>query len=1020
MSGVWDVSAVSRWLEQSGFEDLAQLFVKEKIDGGVLHGLTLSDLQQLKVPLGQAKKLLEAIAELKAHQRMGQPRSTWSAGDIKRLPPLLSVPTDVEPSSNCQIILLMGPPGSGKSTLGDRLAEILGGEHFDLGVQLRSGSKISAQSALLNFLFEAMDKGKKKMGLGPHLAFVNGYPRQIDGFNFWEELDKVVKPSLVLILEAPDDVLQVRLMERGRTDEQPFQERMAYYRAETDPVITAYHDTGRTRYVDSTGSMDFVVASALFHLQTAVVFACGKPDKYGKVCNAVVEMGLPYQVSCFNVDEISSSESSEAVVKAVMNAVKAKPGQVILLKGFPRNSADLQVWESRQFAEVLLALDFESDMDFSGYLSRRLKDEGPVTVEDVSKLIQSCQPLHVAAPFAATALLKNWMDASRYAQWWDNKKVQEFQGIYTGYMKSQALKHKKSPSLYVRPSESPPLEAWLIWLAHLLHASQYTQFCGAYLSRTIGPLPPPISAGLTQSLAKTKFEKITSGWVKLGADALASVPLAFVDGLSSLHNAGLYPLCDPRALCLGASMDGGVANELMKLLGLFYRRFLIIMGEAGEDSKAGPSAEMDWIWHAHTTHPSVYADDCRRLFGHVIPHIPCKRSDAPPPGDPDSGQVAMGELNKLMRSKLKAFASREVAALKEANLWPFRKSMVSEEAEDNVITLGCFIPGGDRQWLASKLALVGSDVGEALSRSLKDPDDWVCPRSSDALQRDPDLVEVIVRLLSGETLFEQVMSRDTKIAEVERLLRSTKGEREQLKFFVDGEELATTTAIGDTSVVSGSIISLVRVKKPKPKPKPVVTRRAISPDSDDWRCTCFTNACIFHILKSGKQVQTVQRSMQDLQEGDMVLTGAAKVEDQYRRVTRIWRCPVPTGIASTVELQPGCRLTTGHPVHLGGKQGRWCRPESIGTVEETQEKFVYTLELEGHVDTVLVGRDKQNAMLCAALGVYCGESFGWNLFTRKTLPCDVHQCRKCDVAVVKNLNFAAVTPDMLAIKYAPY
>ena len=173
MSGVWDVTAVSRWLEQAGFEDLAQLFAKEKIDGGVLHGLTLSDLQQLKVPLGQAKKLLEAIAELKAHQRMGQPRSTWSAGDAKRLPPLLSVPTDVEPSSNCQIILLMGPSGSGKSTLGDRLAEILGGEHFDLGVHIRSESKTSVQSALLNFLFEAMDKGKKKMGSGPHVAFVN-------------------------------------------------------------------------------------------------------------------------------------------------------------------------------------------------------------------------------------------------------------------------------------------------------------------------------------------------------------------------------------------------------------------------------------------------------------------------------------------------------------------------------------------------------------------------------------------------------------------------------------------------------------------------------------------------------------------------------------------------------------------------------------------------------------------------------------------------------------------------------
>ena len=70
-------------------------------------------------------------------------------------------------------------------------------------------------------------------------------------------------------------------------------------------------------------------------------------------------------------------------------------------------------------------------------------------------------------------------------------------------------------------------------------------------------------------------------------------------------------------------------------------------------------------------------------------------------------EVAMGELNKLMRSKLKAFASREVAALKEANLWPFRKSMVSDEAEDNVITLGCFIPGG----LKKSLGRQGKRIG---------------------------------------------------------------------------------------------------------------------------------------------------------------------------------------------------------------------------------------------------------------------------------------------------------------------
>ncbi len=324
--------------------------------------------------------------------------------------------------------------------------------------------------------------------------------------------------------------------------------------------------------------------------------------------------------------------------------------------------------------------------------------------------------------------------------------------------------------------------------------------------------------------------------------------------------------------------------------------------------------------------------------------------------------------------------------------------------------------GGDREWLAGKLASVGQSIGEALSQSLLEPSKWECPPSSDALQQDPDLVQVIVRLLSGETLFEKVMTRDTTIAEIERRLRA-EGEREILKFFIDGAEVTTATALGETSVVDGNIISLVRVKKPKPKPKPVVTARARSSSSEGWRCTCFTNDCMFHILKEGHELQ---KTMQDLREGDMVLTGAAKIEDQYRRVTRIWRCPVPTNLASTVHLRSGCRLTTGHPVQIAGKKGEWCRPENVGIVEETREAFVYTIELEGHVDTVLVGKDKKNAILCAALGVYCGESFGWNLFTRKTKPCDARPCKKCDVAVFPNLNFSAVTTDMLEVKYKPY
>ena len=582
--GTWDVSAVTRWLESIGFEEFAAQFAKEKIDGEVLQSLTMADLQQLKMPLGQAKKLLEFIVEMKAHQRMSQPRSTWSAGDAKRLPPLLGTP-DVVPESNCVVILLMGPPGSGKSTIGGQLAEILGGEHFDLGVHLRRGSKAQPTSLLINFIYEAMEKGKKKMGSGPHFAFVNGYPRMMDGFNLWEELDKVLKPSLVMVLEAPDDILQVRLMERARKDEQSFEDRMAFYRAETDPVITAYHDLGRTRFIDAFGhSINFVVASALFHLQTTVVFACGEAEKYGKVCDAVLGMGLPHQMSCLNVDEMSGS--SEAVVGTILSTVKAKPGQVVLLKGFPRNKADLQAWRS---VEVLLVLDFDSGMDFSGYFSRRFYDGEPSTVDTIGKLLQSCQPLHVAVPFAAIASLRNWMDSSRYARWWDTRQFETFLLDYVSYIKGQVNKHKNSPSLYVRPSECPSLGAWLVWLTHLLHADSYGRFCDQYLKRTVGPLPPPISSGLTKSLPRKQFERFSGaeGFVSLEPDALVSTPLAFVDGLASIHRAGLHPLGDPRALTLDMYYQRGVSHEVMKLLGLFYRRFLIIMGEAGEDSKAG-------------------------------------------------------------------------------------------------------------------------------------------------------------------------------------------------------------------------------------------------------------------------------------------------------------------------------------------------------------------------------------------------------------------------------------------------
>ena len=66
-------------------------------------------------------------------------------------------------------------------------------------------------------------------------------------------------------------------------------------------------------------------------------------------------------------------------------------------------------------------------------------------------------------------------------------------------------------------------------------------------------------------------------------------------------------------------------------------------------------------------------------------------------------------------------------------------------------------------------------------------------------------------------------------------------------------------------------------------------------------------------------------------------------------------------------------------------------------------RWLYSLELEGHEDVVLTGRDR---VAVAALGLYCGPRFGWNLYTRKTTRCQ-GACAICDVQCVPWIDFGA-------------
>ena len=144
------------------------------------------------------------------------------------------------------------------------------------------------------------------------------------------------------------------------------------------------------------------------------------------------------------------------------------------------------------------------------------------------------------------------------------------------------------------------------------------------------------------------------------------------------------------------------------------------------------------------------------------------------------------------------------------------------------------------------------------------------------------------------------MPKTSTVAELAAILRQ-EGESEDLKFFVQGSEVAADIRLGDTQVARGAVVQLVRIKRPPP----VVTRRTSSPDWNRIPCTCFTDFCEFHVLAASGQ--TTCKFMRDLLEGDMVRTGSSVESEKYRQISRIWCCTA--GLTQTVEVEQGCKLT---------------------------------------------------------------------------------------------------------------
>jgi adenylate kinase len=174
-------------------------------------------------------------------------------------------------------LVLLGPPGAGKGTQAEKLAEKLGipqistgelfrrniGDGTKLGLEakryLDAGDLVPAE--LTNALVDdRLDHPDAANGF-----ILDGYPRSVDQAKALHDMLGRRGTDLDAVLEfrVSEEVLLERLKARGRADDtdEVIINRMKVYRDETAPLLDYYSDQLKT--VDAVGAMDEVFARAL-------------------------------------------------------------------------------------------------------------------------------------------------------------------------------------------------------------------------------------------------------------------------------------------------------------------------------------------------------------------------------------------------------------------------------------------------------------------------------------------------------------------------------------------------------------------------------------------------------------------------------------------------------------------------------------------------------------------------------------------------------------------------------------
>ena len=175
------------------------------------------------------------------------------------------------------VVVLLGPPGSGKGTQAERLRDELGFATLATGDLLREAR--AEDTDLGRSASEYMDRGD----LVPDelivavtrdaIADLGGKPILLDGFPRTVAQADALADALeghdrdltaAILIDVPDDVVVERISGRddAREDDKPetVRERLRVYHRETEPLIAYYDERGLLRRIDGKQDPDAVAA----------------------------------------------------------------------------------------------------------------------------------------------------------------------------------------------------------------------------------------------------------------------------------------------------------------------------------------------------------------------------------------------------------------------------------------------------------------------------------------------------------------------------------------------------------------------------------------------------------------------------------------------------------------------------------------------------------------------------------------------------------------------------------------